>query len=159
MNVIYVGIAEMKVAKSPHILTTLGLGSCVGAALFDPRLQLGGLIHILLPSTNGDPAVNKAKYADSGIPELIDQLISMGAKRSSIVAKIAGGANMFSSNSNASVFMVGQRNVEMCKDVLKKQKIRLISSDTGGTFGRTIEFNAENGQLLIKTIGHGTKYI
>ena len=159
MNVIYVGIAEIKIAKSPHVLTTLGLGSCVGAVLFDPQLQLGGLIHILLPSTNGDPAGNKAKYADSGIPVLIEQLISMGAKRSSLVAKIAGGANMFSSNNKASFFMVGQRNVEMCKDVLKKQRIRLISSDTGGTYGRTIEFNAENGQLLIKTIGHGTKYI
>jgi chemotaxis protein CheD len=159
MSMIYVGIAEMKVAKSPHILTTLGLGSCVGAALFDLRLQIGGLVHILLPSTNGDPAGNKAKYADSGIPELIDQLISLGAKRSSLVAKIAGGANMFSSNSSTGIFMVGQRNVEMCMDVLKRQRVRLVSSDTGGTYGRTIEFNAENGQLLIKTIGHGTKYI
>ena len=107
MGVIYVGIAEMKVAKSPHILTTLGLGSCVGVTIFDPQLQVGGLIHVLLPTRNGDPTENIAKYADSGIPELINQLISMGSRRSSLIAKIAGGANMFSLNSNTNIFMIG----------------------------------------------------
>jgi chemotaxis protein CheD len=159
MRVIYVGIAEMRVAKSPLILSTLGLGSCVGATLFDPQLQIGGLVHILLPSSNGEPPGNRAKYADSGIPELVEQLISMGARRSALVAKIAGGANMFSSAGSGNVFIIGQRNVEACLSALKEQKIRLVSSDTGGNYGRTIELNTENGQLLIKTIGHGTKYI
>ena len=159
MGVIIVGIAEMQIAAIPNVLSTLGLGSCVGATLFDPRLQIGGLVHILLPSSNGDPNVNKAKFADSGITELVDKLLSMGSKRSSLVAKIAGGANMFSLNRSSNVFMVGQRNVDMCKEVLKKQRIRLVSSDTGGGFGRTIELNTENGKLLIKTIGHGIKYI
>lgn len=159
MNSIYVGIAEMRVAKSPHILTSLGLGSCVGATIFDPQLQIGGLVHILLPSSNGDSPGNRAKFADSGIPELIEHLISMGSRRSALVAKIAGGSNMFSSTINTNVFVIGQRNVEACVNALKEQKIRLVSSDTGGNYGRTIELNTENGQLLIKTIGHGTKYI
>jgi chemotaxis protein CheD len=159
MGVILVGIADMKVADRPHILTTMGLGSCVGATLFDPQLHIGGLLHVLLPTSNGEAPTNKAKYADSGIPALIEKLISMGARRSALVAKIAGGANMFASNRNSNIFMVGQRNVEMCKDVLMKERIRLIASDTGGSYGRTIELNTENGQLLIKTIGHGVKYI
>ena len=153
------GIADMQTAKKPHNLTTLGLGSCVGLTLFDPQLQIGGLLHVLLPTSNGDAVANKAKYADSGIPVLIDKLVSMGAKRGSLIAKIAGGANMFSMKSSSNIFQVGQRNVEMCKDVLMKQRIRLAASDTGGTYGRTIELNTENGQLLIKTIGHGIKYI
>jgi chemotaxis protein CheD len=159
MNVILVGIAEMKIARSPDALTTLGLGSCVGAAIFDPQLQIGGLVHILLPTNNGDSSENKAKYADTGLPELIDRLISMGAKRNSLGAKIAGGANMFSSNGSSNIFMVGQRNADMCRQVLAREKIRLISSYTGGSYGRTIVFYPENGRLLIKTIGHGTKYI
>lgn len=159
MGVIMVGIAEMQTAVRPHILTTLGLGSCVGATLFDPQLRIGGLVHILLPSCKDVPSVNKAKFADSGISELIDNLLSMGSKRSSLVAKIAGGANMFSLNRNSNVFNIGQRNVDMCKQILKKQRIRLVSSDTGGGYGRTIELNTENGKLLIKTIGHGIKYI
>ncbi len=159
MSSIIVGIADLKVAERPHIITTLGLGSCVGTTLFDPHLHIGGLVHVLLPSCNGDSAGNKAKYADTGIIELIDRLLSMGSNRSSLVAKMAGGASMFSQSSSSSFFMVGQRNVDMCKDVLNKQQIKLLSSDTGGSFGRTIELNTENGQLLIKTIGHGNKYI
>ncbi len=159
MGVILVGIADMKVAKSPHIITTLGLGSCVGATIFDPQLRIGGLVHVLLPTSNGDQIANKAKYADTGIPALIDKLLSMGAKRSALIAKMAGGADMFSMKSKSNIFQVGQRNVDMCKDILLKQRIRLAASDTGGTYGRTIELNTENGQLLIKTIGHGVKYI
>jgi chemotaxis protein CheD len=159
MSVIIVGIADMQVAKSPDILTTLGLGSCVGVTLYDPQLQIGGLLHVLLPSNGGGDILNKAKYADSGIPELTNKLISLGAKRSSLIAKIAGGANMFSSSGNSNIFMIGQRNAEMCKEILLEQRIRLVSIDTGGNYGRTIELNTENGNLLIKTIGHGTKYI
>lgn len=159
MGVIIVGIAEMQVAKYPNILTTLGLGSCVGVTLYDPQLQIGGLLHVLLPSNGGGLVENKAKYADSGIPNLIDRLVSLGAKRNSLVAKIAGGANMFSAGGNSNIFMIGQRNADMCKEILKEQRVRLISSDTGGNYGRTIEFETANGNLLIKTIGHGHKYI
>ena len=159
MSSIIVGIADLKVSKCPHIITTLGLGSCVGTTIFDPQTRIGGLVHVLLPSSNGEFINNKAKYADSGIPELIDRLIAMGAKRSSLVAKMAGGASMFSNGGSSCVFNVGQRNVAMCRDVLSKLRIKLIASDTGGNYGRTIELNTENGQLLIKTIGHGNKII
>lgn len=159
MRIIYVGIAEMRIAKSPLILSTLGLGSCVGATLFDPRLQIGGLVHILLPSSNGETPANRAKYADSGIPELVERMISMGSNRGALVAKIAGGANMFSTAGSSNAFIIGQKNVEACLKALKEQRIRLASSDTGGSYGRSIELNTENGLLLIKTIGHGTKYI
>ncbi len=159
MSKILVGIADMKIAKGDSILTTLGLGSCVGAAIFDPRIQLGGLVHVLLPSSNGDSCGNNAKYADSGIKELVDELIALGASRFSLVAKIAGGANMFAANRRSDIFMIGQRNVEMCKETLKMQRINLVSCDTGGSYGRTVEFNTSNGHMLIKTIGHGCKYI
>jgi chemotaxis protein CheD len=77
----------------------------------------------------------------------------MGSRRSALVAKIAGGANMFSSAGSTNTFVIGQRNVEACLKALEEQKIRLVSSDTGGNYGRTIEINTENGLLLIKTIG------
>jgi chemotaxis protein CheD len=159
MSTITVGIADYKTAKSPDILTTLGLGSCVGVAIYDPDTKIGGLLHVLLPSNNGDTTDTPAKYADTGIPELVRALLRLGAKKGSMVAKIAGGANMFNTFQKSNVFMVGQRNSEMCKEVLKEQKIHLAASDTGGNFGRTIELDTETGKLFVKTIGHGTKYI
>ncbi|MGE4484097.1 MAG: chemotaxis protein CheD [Oscillospiraceae bacterium] len=159
MSTIVVGIAELQIAKSPEIITTIGLGSCVGVTIYDPSAQAGGLVHVLLPSNNTEKNTNPAKFADTGIPELIRRLSALGVKRSSMVAKIAGGANMFSAGGKSNIFMVGQRNVEMCLEILKKERIRLLANDTGGNYGRTIELNTANGQLRIKTIGHGEKIL
>lgn len=159
MSTIVVGIAELQIAKSPDIITTIGLGSCVGVTIYDPKVQAGGLVHILLPANNTDSCTNPAKFADTGIPELIKRLTAMGVRRSAMVAKIAGGANMFAMGGKTNIFMVGQRNVDMCLEVLKNEKIKLLGSDTGGTYGRTIELNTANGQLRIKTIGHGERYL
>ncbi len=152
MSTITVGIAEYKISRTPDVLTTLGLGSCVGVTIYDPVKKIGGLLHVLLPSSNGDSISNPAKYADTGIPELIRALVKLGARRSSMTAKIAGGANMFASFSKSDVFMVGQRNGDRCREILKEQQIHLSASDTGGNFGRTIELDIETGKLLIKTI-------
>lgn len=159
MATILVGIADLRVSKNPDIISTLGLGSCVGVTLFDPQLKLGGLVHILLPVGNGDAAANKAKYADSGIPELIRQLLVMGASRQRLQAKIAGGANMFAGSQKQNVFQIGLRNAETCRAVLQQEQVRLVAEDTGGTYGRTISLNTENGKLHIKTVGHGERDI
>lgn len=148
----------MKVAKCPDTITTIGLGSCVGVTLYDPRLQMGGLLHVLLPSSGGEPVSVAAKYADSGIPELVNRLLRMGCSRNSLVAKIAGGANMFHSTGKSDIFRIGERNAETCARVLAEQKIRLAFRDTGGNYGRTIELDTGTGRLLIKTIGHGIRY-
>ena len=67
-DVIKVGMADLNVCKSPDIITTLGLGSCIGIAVYDPVTKIGGLAHIMLPdSTQIRNNLNKAKFADTGI--------------------------------------------------------------------------------------------
>lgn len=163
-NMIKVGMADLAVCKYPDALTTLGLGSCVGIALYDPVTKVSGLAHIMLPdSTKIKNNQNIAKFADTGIEELIKQMIKIGASKTRLVAKIAGGAQMFAfktSTSQANDMMkVGARNVEAVKAVLKKEGIRLLAEDTGLNYGRTIEFYSENGQLLIKRVGKESKTI
>ena len=94
-EMIKVGMADLKTCKSPEVLTTLGLGSCVGVAIYDPVSKISGLLHCMLPdSTQFRNNSNTAKYADSGIDELISQMVKLGANRARLVAKIAGGAQM-----------------------------------------------------------------
>jgi chemotaxis protein CheD len=160
MAIIKVGMADLKVAKNPDILTTLGLGSCVGIALFDATSKISGLAHIMLPdSTQIKNNTNIAKFADTGAVELLNCMIKLGANKNRIVAKLAGGAQMFEFSSNNDIMKIGQRNVLASKEVLSKLGIRIISEDTGLNYGRTIELNSENGELLIKTIGKGQKVI
>jgi len=148
------------VCKAPDSLTTLGLGSCVGIAIYDKRTKIAGLAHIMLPSSKEiRNNANKAKFADTALDILIGELEKMGVRKSQLQAKIAGGAQMFSFNTNNDVLKVGQRNVIATKKKLKELGIRIVAEDTGGNYGRTIELDPTTGDLLIKTIGSGTSII
>lgn len=155
-----VGMADLKICVMPDVLSTLGLGSCVGICLYDPITKISGLAHIMLPSSEAiKNNSNVAKFADTAIIKMIDDMIKEGANRKRIVSKIAGGAQMFAFNSQNDSMKVGQRNAESVRKILKDLSIPILADDTGGNYGRTIEFYSENGKLLIKTIGHGIKEV
>ena len=158
-EVIKVGMADLKICRAPDALTTLGLGSCVGIALRDPVTKVGGLAHIMLPDSsimkNGNVLI--PKFADTGIKELIVQMIKAGAKQDRIVAKIAGGAKMFEVKSDA--MAVGDKNVAAVKTILAFYKIPILAEDTGLNFGRTVIFHPENGDYVIKAVGKEIKTI
>ncbi len=153
-NMIKVGMADLKVCKSPDALTTLGLGSCVGVALYDPVTKVSGLLHCMLPdSTQIRNNSNPAKFADTGIDELIRQMVALGANRNRLVAKIAGGAQMFAMSSGNESLRVGERNALAARNKLKLYNIRLLAEDCGLNYGRTVEFYSETGDYLIKAVG------
>jgi len=159
MAVIVVGMADLKVAKHPDTLTTLGLGSCVGITLFDRAKHIGGMAHCMLPTYKGFEGQNIAKFVDSAVIELINQLVRIGATRTALVAKIAGGAHMFGRSQNSDMLKIGERNAAAGLAILRQLSIPVQANDTGGTHGRTIELNIETGALKIKTVGAGEKFI
>lgn len=115
-ELIKVGMADLKVCISPDSITTLGLGSCVGIAIRDPITKVGGLAHIMLPdSTQIRNNTNIPKFADTGIAELVKQMALKGASPYRMVAKIAGGAQMFAVGSKNDLVRVGERNVQATK--------------------------------------------
>lgn len=151
---IKVGMADLNVCVSPDRITTLGLGSCVGIALRDPVTKIGGLAHIMLPdSTTIRNNSNIPKFADTGIEELVKQVTRKGANRSRLVAKIAGGAQMFGFGSNSEMVRVGERNVQATKKKLAELKIPILAEDTGKNFGRTVIFYPETGDFVIRAVG------
>ena len=159
-NIVKVGMADLQTSSHPGILTTLGLGSCVGVSLYDPISKIIGMAHVMLPlSTQARNNSNEAKFADTAIVKLVGDMIKLGARKEKIVAKLAGGAQMFSFNQSSDIMRIGSRNVAASKDKLEELKIPIISEDTGGTHGRTIELYSNDGRLLIKTIGFGLKQI
>lgn len=158
--VIKVGMADLKTGRSPDTLTTLGLGSCIGIALWDPVTKIGGLAHVMLPdSTKIRNNSNIAKFADTGIAELVRQMEMMGVPRKRMVAKIAGGACMFEVAGTTSVGNIGEKNALASKKKLKELGIRILAEDTGLNYGRTVELNCENGDYLIKAVGKSVKKI
>ena len=157
---ILVGMADLNATKSPGMLTTLGLGSCVGIALYDPIHKIAGLAHIMLPdSSQIQNNSNAAKFADTATIRLIFLMQKLGARKERLEAKLAGGAQMFDFNAANKALRIGDRNVEATLNYLKSHGIPVLAKDTGANYGRTVELYAEDGKFLIKTIGHGSRYI
>lgn len=150
MEKIIVGIADYAVAHNPATLVTIGLGSCVGIALRDPKARIGALVHILLPSIkDSNNTNNPIKFADSAIEIVIQEMCKKeGVFKKRIEAKIAGGASMF--NLGGASLNIGERNVKAVLQKLEQEKIPIIAKDTGGNFGRTVEFHIETGLLIVK---------
>jgi len=159
-NIIKVGMADYKMGKETDVLITLGLGSCVGIILYDKMKKIGGMAHIMLPSSREiKNNSNRAKFADTAIDDLLESMIKMGASKNRLIAKIAGGAQMFSVSLKSDNLNIGKRNVIAVKEKLSDMRISIIAEDVLGNFGRTIEFNCSDGGLSIKTIGQGKKII
>ena len=164
-----VGMGEGVVARAPHIISSLGLGSCVVVTLYDAQQRIGGLAHIMLPDSsqmrmrsddcgmrnnNPESEIRNRRYqcADTAIVALLDELRGNGATRRNIVAKMVGGARMFSDYNDGSKG-IGEQNVISVKHVLKREGIPLIGEDVGGHHGRTVKFELNSGRLLVKAIG------
>jgi chemotaxis protein CheD len=161
MEIIKVRMADFKVSQENVILKTMGLGSCVGIALYDPTTKIGGLAHIMLPDSNryhnSIEKTNLAKFADSSIEKMLEKMKELGANLSRILAKIAGGAHML--RNETTFFRIGDENVGAVRKKLKEKHIQIVSEDTGADYGRTVELDLNTGAYSIRTAGRDVKII
>jgi len=141
-----IGIGEYRIGSFP--MMTIGLGSCIGLIMFDPNLNLGAMVHIMLPESSGRTD-RPGKYADTAVPLLVHELNARGCKNRSIIAKMIGGACMFEyfgTNLN-----IGKRNADKVRTMLTEHNIQLAAEDIGGKVGRSVTFlPAENGKVVVR---------
>lgn len=153
---IKVGIADLNLVLDPGTIMTIGLGSCVGIALYDKMHKVAGLAHIMLPdSTQFKNAANPMKFADLAVPILIEKMETQGCKKRNLIAKIAGGASMFNFSDKSIISDIGKRNSDAVKKALKDAAIPIMAEDIGGNKGRTMIFYTEDGKVVLKVVGHG----
>lgn len=165
-----VGVAELKVTDNSVVMASFGLGSCVAVVMFDPLRKVGGLAHVMLPESRGkDSGVNPAKFADTAVGHLVDEMVGKGARQNGIRCKIVGGSKMFEipvssagdhgPDGQQKPKHIGARNVEAVKRALKDKGIPLVGEDTGGNYGRTVRFNTSTGEVEVSSINHGRTVI
>jgi len=138
-------------SASGHVLVSLGLGSCIGLALVDRRLSVAGLAHVVLPQSPGHAPENPRKFADLAVPELILQLEALGARKHRLEAVLVGGAAMFAGSSGS--LDVGQRNEAAVLELLKRLRIPVRATATGGIRGRTIRVDVATSTVTVREAG------
>ncbi|QKS71414.1 chemotaxis protein CheD [Paenalkalicoccus suaedae] len=156
-TIIKVGMADLKLASAPDMLRTSGLGSCIGVIIYDERIRLAGMAHIMLPNSSlaRKESMNLAKYADTAVEEVLRLLLDKGASKFRLKAKMAGGAQMFTFKTSNEAMRIGPRNAEAVKEHLTRLQIPIVFEDTGGSSGRTIEFDVNSQVLEIRTVNKG----
>lgn len=164
-STIHVKIGELAVSKDLPLTTIVG--SCIACCIYDDKSKIVGMAHIMLPTnkrkysnsnsnntSNNTGSDTKAKYADTGIKNLIDELIKQGANISNLKAKIVGGARVFVHESDKDMFNIGANNAEKVKEVLKLYGISIVAEDIGGRGGRNVIFDPSTLTVRVKNNGY-----
>ena len=148
-----VPMAGIGVSQGTGTLRTL-LGSCIGVALYERRLKLLGLAHVVMPDSKGVETA-LGKYADTAIPETIRRMQALvGSQRLTLTAKIAGGANMFAHVNQLNPSSIGEQNMAAVERVLKSFEIPILARHVGGTAGRRMLIEVSTGVVQIQVVGH-----
>ncbi len=152
MGIITVGIGEWAVSKNPEdVIKTYALGSCVAVMIYDMKVKVGGMIHIALPDSSIDVARGQAQpgyFADTGLPQMIQEMKGLGASRAGVWVKLAGGASVMDASG---YFDIGKRNVLAVKKVLWKSSLGPLAEDTGGNSSRTVTFTLTEGLVVLSS--------
>ena len=164
---ISVGLGECAISRDPDdVLVAYGLGSCLGISMVDPSIHLAGLLHAVLPQigtqsgTVIDPTNSTSfKYVNSGIEQLMADLLKEGAIRHRLVIRMAGGANMLIAAGFKNSFEIGTRNVDSARTTFQLLKLRLHAEDVGGNKGRTVRFYVADNRMTVRVIGEKEKEI
>jgi chemotaxis protein CheD len=158
MSEIVVGISDVKVSNNINdTLVTYALGSCIGVAVYDPMVKVGGLLHFMLPDSSLDAkkaGENPTMFADTGIPILFKACYKLGADKKRMVVKVAGGASILD---DANFFRIGQKNITAMKKLFWKNNVLLNGEDTGSNYNRTVYVHVSTGKVFVKTAHNGMR--
>ena len=149
-----VKVADWAAERGDAVIVTLGLGSCVAIMLHDSNAGAGAMAHILLPSKSlARDATNLAKFPETAVPLLVEQLTALGADPRRLVAKLAGGASMFAQLMTPGSVQMGERNIVAARDVLRRAGIPVMREAVGGGAGRSVRFFVADGRVEIRSVG------
>jgi chemotaxis protein CheD len=147
-----VGLGEVQVIQGDAQFGCVGLGSCVAVLVADAEAQVAGVANVMLPKASPQaPGDRPAKYADTGVPHLVEMLERLGGERSRMKACLVGGAQVMHGQSPHLMLDFGARNAQAARQSLEAIAIPVIADDLGGDQGRTLFFDTQNGNVTVRT--------
>jgi len=146
-----VGVSDFRVSSDiDEIIITYALGSCLGIALYDPLVKVGGLLHVMLPLSKANPSKARRKpamYVDTGLKLILEEMYRKGARKTNLDISVAGGASM--GRGREDYFKIGKRNFTVFRKILWKNGLMIAAQDVGGSKARTMALRVANGEISI----------
>lgn len=150
---IHVMEGQYHVSDDPEVVLTTVLGSCVAVCLRDPVAKIGGINHFLLPGEDGRAQSHDSeRYGVHLMELLVNGLMTRGAQRGRLEAKMFGGAKTIYKSSD-----VGAMNARFAERFLRNEGISIIGGDLGGSSGRRIEYWPVSGRARQNLIADALK--
>ncbi|HEV2290776.1 MAG TPA: chemotaxis protein CheD [Gemmatimonadales bacterium] len=158
-NSVIIKVAELRAAGADAEIATLGLGSCVAIILHDPEAKVGGMAHVLLPSRSlsSRGPHNPAKFPETAVPALVEEMVALGAQPRRLSARLVGGASMFANLTPMGAVQMGERNVVASRQALAALGIPVVAEATGGTAGRSVRLKVADGSVSVRTLVDGDR--
>jgi chemotaxis protein CheD len=145
---VLVGMGQIATGKAPQRMRAI-LGSCIGLAVYHAGRKTGAMAHIVLPESAGRDGT-PGKFADTAVPQILALFRDQGMPAYGLVAKYAGGANMFN---GSGPLQIGDANAAAVAAALKKAGVRIVGQEVGGTRGRRVDFDCASGEMIVQCAG------
>lgn len=146
---VYLYPGQMLVTGEPTLVKTI-LGSCIAICMWDAKSGVAGINHYLLPE-NPLRGQRDARYGNTAIEQLIDRMIAAGASLPRITAKLVGGASIITPF-NSTRRSIGEQNIDLARELLKRFAIPVVAEQVGGQRGRKLLFDTGDGSTYSREI-------
>jgi chemotaxis protein CheD len=155
-----IGLGEWAVLRETGALACLGLGSCVALILDDRDAGIGGMAHVVLPSPSlSRDRSNPARFAETAVPLLINEMVRAGAVRGRLRARLVGGASLFAALTAPGTVQIGQRNLHAARMELAAAGVAVVAEAVGGELGRSVWFEVATGIVTVRSVGHAPEHL
>lgn len=146
-----VGVGDMIISNDPNeYIVTYALGSCLGVAIYDPMVKIGGILHAMLPDAsihNPTEDLNPAKFVNTGLPHMFKMAYELGAQKEHIIVKLAGCSQLMGA---MNYFNIGKRNYAAACKLLWKNKVIINAEHCNKSDSVTLLLDIGTGETLLR---------
>lgn len=150
INTITILPGEFYVTRENERIETI-LGSCISACVRDPIAGIGGMNHFMLPvnknANNSNELSDANRYGNFAMENLVNALLSAGARRERLEFKVFGGGRIMSSMTN-----VGWYNIGFVFDYIYTEGFKVVSQDIGDIYPRKVLYYPLSGRVRVRRL-------
>jgi len=143
---------EVYVSGTNEMIVTV-LGSCISACIRNPKTNIGGMNHFMLPQMGASESIltlggTSARYGNWAMEVLINEILKYGGNKRDLEVKLFGGGKVLD---NMTVD-IGKRNIDFVFNFLDKEGMAVAAHDVGDRFPRKLLYFPHTGKVKVRKL-------